>query len=269
MSTSGGIPRPEIKYVTVIMDLTPVRKKTGPARLLDMVPGRSKAVFKTWLAEREPDWKNRIEVVAMDVFAGFKTAAAEELPETVEALGPFHVVKLGSEALDKTWQRVQREPLGRRGLEDDPLYKARCTLSVGLGLATEKQKSMLEDLSKALEHKLVQLVWSVYQRRVDAYHRPKPGVGKCALTSLIDEIGAKVPLGLPKLKRLGTTLKRRKADVLADFDHVGGSNGPTEALNGPLERLRGIALGFRNLAHNIARSLLETSGFRARLHPQS
>jgi len=35
------------KYVTVIIDLTPVRKKTGPSRLLEMVEGRSKAVFKT------------------------------------------------------------------------------------------------------------------------------------------------------------------------------------------------------------------------------
>ncbi len=34
------------KYVTVIIDLTPVREGTGPARLLDMVEGRSKAVYK-------------------------------------------------------------------------------------------------------------------------------------------------------------------------------------------------------------------------------
>src|SRR5947207_959674 len=38
------------KYVTVIIDLTAVRAGTGPARLLDMVEGRSKQVFKTWLA---------------------------------------------------------------------------------------------------------------------------------------------------------------------------------------------------------------------------
>jgi hypothetical protein len=30
----------------VIIDLTPVRAGTGPARLLDMIPGRSKAAFK-------------------------------------------------------------------------------------------------------------------------------------------------------------------------------------------------------------------------------
>lgn len=38
------------KYVTVIIDLTPAWNKTGPARLLDMVVGRSKAGFAQWLA---------------------------------------------------------------------------------------------------------------------------------------------------------------------------------------------------------------------------
>ena len=34
-----------------------------------------------------------------------------------------------------------------------------------------------------------------------------------------------------------------------------------------LRHLRGSALGFRNLTNYIARSLLETGGFRPRLHP--
>ena len=36
------------RYVTVIIDLTP-RKEGKPARLLDMVPGRSKQALKAWL----------------------------------------------------------------------------------------------------------------------------------------------------------------------------------------------------------------------------
>jgi transposase len=64
------------KYVTVVIDLTPIREKTGPARLLDMVDGRSKAVFKQWLAARPKGWGKQIEVVSMDGFTGFKTAAA-------------------------------------------------------------------------------------------------------------------------------------------------------------------------------------------------
>ncbi|MGP5690728.1 ISL3-like element ISAar23 family transposase [Glutamicibacter ardleyensis] len=257
------------KYVTVIVDLTPVKAGTGTARLLDMIPGRSKAVFKTWLAERGEAWKNNVEVVAMDGFTGFKSAAAEELPQAVEVLDPFHVVKLGSEALDQARQRVQREQYGRRGRKDDPLYKCRRTLTTGLSLATEKQKQRVEDLFNVAKHEPVQLVWSVYQRMVDAYRQKKPEIGKWAMEQLINEIGTKVPKGLPELKKLGGTLRRRKPDILAYFDHIGSSNGPTEALNGRLEHLRGIALGFTNLAHYIARSLLETGGFRSRLHPES
>ncbi len=78
-----------------------------------------------------------------------------------------------------------------------------------------------------------------------------------------------VPKDLPELISLGRTITRRAADVLAFFDHPGTSNGPSEAINGRLEHLRGSALGFRNLTHYIARSLLETGGFRPLLHPQT
>ena len=76
-----------------------------------------------------------------------------------------------------------------------------------------------------------------------------------------------VPATLVELRSLGRTLKQRAADVLAYFDRPGTSNGPTEAINGRLEHLRGSALGFRNLTNYIARSLLETGGFRPHLHP--
>ena len=65
-----------------------------------------------------------------------------------------------------------------------------------------------------------------------------------------------VPAALTEVRTLGRTLKQRAADVLAYFDRPGTSNGPTEAINGRLEHLRGSALGFRNLTNYIARSLL-------------
>ena len=54
------------KYVTVIIDLTGIREGTGPARLLDMVSGRSKQAFKQCLAGRDESWREAVEVVAMD-----------------------------------------------------------------------------------------------------------------------------------------------------------------------------------------------------------
>ena len=77
-----------------------------------------------------------------------------------------------------------------------------------------------------------------------------------------------VPSSLTELITLGRTLKRRATDILAYFDNPHTSNGPTEAINGRLEHLRGSALGFRNLSHYITRALLETGGFKPQLHPQ-
>ncbi len=66
---------------------------------MDMAPGRSKQAFKQWLAARPQAWRDRVEVVAMDGFTGFKTAAAEELPQAVAVMDPFHVVRVRHEAL--------------------------------------------------------------------------------------------------------------------------------------------------------------------------
>ena len=117
------------RCVTVILDLTPIRDRRGPSRLLDMVPGRSKQVFKTWLASRPDTWRERIEVVAMDGFTGFKSAAAEELPDARAVMDPFHVVHLAGDALDECRRRIQQELHHRRGRATDPLYKARRMLA--------------------------------------------------------------------------------------------------------------------------------------------
>ncbi|WP_396278328.1 ISL3 family transposase [Glutamicibacter creatinolyticus] len=256
------------KYVTVIIDMTPMAQGTGPARLLDMVAGRSKAVFKSWLADRDQAWRDGIEVVAMDGFTGFKTAATEELPDAVEVMDPFHVVRLAAEALDKCRQRIQQHTCGHRGRKGDPLYAARRTLLTGDELLTEKQTQRLEELFADEQHEPVELTWSVYQRIVDAYRQPDRKIGRWALGQVIDLFTVRVPQQLSELASLSRTLKRRSVDILAYFDREGTSNGPTEAINGRLEHQRGSALGFRNLANYIARSLLEAGGFRPRLHPQ-
>ena len=116
------------RYVTGILDLTPIRDRRGLSRLLDMVPGRSKQVFKTWLASCSDTWRERIEVVAMDGFTGFKSAA-EELPDARAVMDPFHVVHLAGNALDECRRRIQQELHHRRGRSTDPLYKARRMLA--------------------------------------------------------------------------------------------------------------------------------------------
>ena len=256
------------KYVTVIIDLTAIRAGTGPARLLDMVEGRSKQAFKTWLTDRPQAWRDGVEVVAMDGFTGFKTAAAEELPDAVAVMDPFHVVRLAGDALDRCRRRIQQIIHGHRGYKDDPLYSARRTLHTGADLLTDKQAQRLRDLFAADEHVAVEATWGIYQRMIAAYRHPDRKAGRELMVKLIESVSHGVPAGLGELVTLGRTLKKRADDVLAYFDRPGTSNGPTEAINGRLEHLRGSALGFRNLTNYIARSLLESGGFRPRLHPR-
>ena len=255
------------KYVTVIIDLTPIRDGTGPARLLDMVAGRSKQAFKTWLANRPAAWRERLEVVAMDGFTGFKTATTEELPDAVAVMDPFHVARLAGDALDRCRRRVQQDIHGHRGLAGDPLYRARRTLHTGVDLLTDRQRQRITALFEHDEHVEVEVTWGVYQAVIAAYRHPDRATGRTMMTTLIASVSHGVPAALSEVTTLGRTLKKRSADVLAYFERPGTSNGPTEAINGRLEHLRGTALGFRNLTHYIARSLLETGGFRPFLHP--
>jgi len=147
------------KYVTVIIDLTGIRDGTGPARLLDMVEGRSKQAFKSWLTDRDQTWRDGVEVVAMDGFTGFKTATAEELPDAVAVMDPFHVVRLAGDALDRCRRRVQQAIHGHRGMKNDPLYSARRTLHTGADLLTDKQTDRLAALFADDAHVEVEATW--------------------------------------------------------------------------------------------------------------
>jgi transposase len=256
------------EYVTVIIDLTPIRDGTGPARLLDMVEGRSKQAFKTWLADRPQAWRDAVEVVATDGFTGFKTATTEELPDAVAVMDPFHVVRLSGDTLDRCRRRVQQNLHGHRGRKNDPLYRARRTMHTGASLLTDKQIARLNALFAVEDHVEVEVTWSIYQRMIAAYRDQDRTQGRQLMVDLIEALSTGVPQDLAEIIRLGRTLKQRANDVLAYFDRPGTSNGPTEAINGRLEHLRGSAPGLRNLTHYIVRSLLEASGFRPQRHPQ-
>jgi transposase len=254
------------KFVTVVIDLTPIRDHTGPARLLDLVEGRSKQVFKTWLDNQTQDFRDGVQVVAMDGFTGFKTAAAETLPGAVTVMDPFHVVALAGDKLDQARQRIQQDTMGHRGRKGDPLYNARHTLHTGVDILTGKQQDRLNTLFADERHTVVEVTWRVYQAIIAAFRHTDPAAGKRAMSKLINTIRAGVPAALAEIAQLGGTMAKRRDDILAWFDHPGSSNGPTEAINGRLEHLRGIALGFRNIINYRLRSLLEAGGFRPLIH---
>ncbi len=257
------------KYVTVIIDLTPARNKSGPARRW------------TWSrAGRRPCSSSGWPIVLGRGGTGWRssrwTGSPGSRPLPPKSYPPQYRSWIRSTS--SVWQvrdwtgaggRVQRHTLGHRGRAGDPLYRARRTLQTGADLLTDTQRARLDTVFAADEHVQVEATWGIYQRMVAAYREPNKTTGKQRMRAVIESVASGVPDALVEIRTLGRTLKRRAADVLAFFDRPGTSNGPTEAINGRLEHLRGSALGFRNLTHYIARSLLEAGGFRPPTTPST
>src|SRR5699024_3471367 len=130
--------------VSIIVDLTPVIDGDGPARLLDMVPGRSAAVMSNWLDARDPEFREAVEVISLDGFAGYHRAAAESLPAATTVMDPFHVVHLAAQKLTACRQRIQQATCGHRGRSGEPLYGVRRVLLTRTTLLTGRQDAKLQ-----------------------------------------------------------------------------------------------------------------------------
>lgn len=158
--------------VTVLVDLTPLVDGAGPAGLIDMRPGRSAEVLRTWLRERDPQFRAGVQVVTMDGFAGYATAVDHDLPAARKVMDPFHVVHLAAEKLTGCRQRLQRDTTGRRGRKNDPLYKHRRALLTRNDFLAGRQKQRLVLPWKTDDIVVLLATWEFYQDLVGAYGHP-------------------------------------------------------------------------------------------------
>jgi hypothetical protein len=167
------------KELTGMVDLTRDEDGVTHARLLDLVPGRSGKAYAGWLKGRGPAFRDGVEIAALDPFAGYKTAIDEQLDDATAVLDAFHVVKLGTGAVDEVRRRVQQETLGHRGRKGDPLYGVQTILRAGRERLTEKQRARL---ARAIEadpaHEEVLVAWQCAQQLRDAYRQEDLAAGR-------------------------------------------------------------------------------------------
>src|SRR5262245_25610784 len=113
------------------------------ARLLDLVPGRSGKAYSDWLDDRGEDFRT-VEVATLDPFHGHKNAIDDQLQDAVAVLDAFHLVKLGTQAVDEIRRRVQQQIHDHRGRKGDPLYGIRTILRCGAEKLTDRQRARLQ-----------------------------------------------------------------------------------------------------------------------------
>jgi len=246
------------KELTGMVDLTRDANGHTRARLLDLVPGRSGAVYKDWLDERGEAFRARVEVATLDPFHGYKNAIDDRLEDARSVLDAFHIVKLATQVVDEVRRRVQQETRGHRGRTNDPLYRIRNILRAGQENLTDRQNARLDAAWAADErHVEVEVAWRCAQQVRSAYHQDTHAAGRAVAQKILDTFTS---CPIPEVARLGKTLTTWRREFLGYFDTGGANNGGTEAMNGLIELHRRIARGFRNRDNYRLRMLLIGGG---------
>jgi transposase len=223
-------------------------------RLLDVVPGRSSVEPCRWLAERGDEWRANIVWATLDLSGPYRSVFDTMLPDATQVADPFHVVKLANQKLDECRRRVQNETLGHRGRKNDPLYRSRRLLTKADERLDDTGRTKLLGLLAAGDPRgEVRMAWHAKEvvRSIYDHHNADLAL------EFVDRLGHDLqdescPI---EVRSLGRTLTRWR-DQIAAWHRGHVSNGPTEAANNLIKRVKRVAFGFTRFRNYRIRVLL-------------
>ncbi len=237
-------------WCTSIVDIT----AGGGAQLLDVVPGRSATEPTRWLQARPEAWRNQIRYGVLDLSGPYRKVFDDALERVTQVADPFHVVKLANTKLDECRRRVQNETLGHRGRKDDPLYRARRLLTKAHERLDERGNHKLIGLLRAGDPRgEVKMAWHAKEVVRSIY-----GIDDCHLaTDFVTQLAGDLqdPSCPPEVNSLGRTIARWRHQIVA-WHRARVTNGPTEAINNLIKRIKRIGFGFRRFRNYRIRALL-------------
>jgi transposase len=223
-------------------------------QLLDVVPGRRGAEPKAWLERQGTEWLGAVRVATLDLAGSYRAVFDATVPGATQVADPFHVVKLANEKLDECRRRVQNETLGHRGRKSDPLYRCRRLLTMADERLEDNGRTRLVGLLRAGDpNGEVATAWHAKEAVRELYGHNDAELALEFVDRLAEDmIDAVQPI---EVRSLGRTLIRWRLQIAAWHTfHV--SNGPTEAANNLIKRVKRAAFGFTNFANYRTRSLL-------------
>jgi transposase len=239
--------RPYRDYATTVADVE-------NHQIIDILPSRKFTDVAAWIDKQPEAWKARIRFGALDMSATYAAVFSVVLPKAKQVVDSFHAIALANRALDDVRRRVQVQTLGHRGRRDDPLFRARRVLLRGEEKldadATERLSSLLELGDPNAE---VAIAYRVKERLRDFYRTDDPLEARLMLSELERHC---LKRAMPQeIQRLGRTIKKW-FDKILNYHLAKVSNGPTEALNNLIKRIKRIGFGFRNFENYRIRALL-------------
>jgi transposase len=224
------------------------------ARLADVVVRRSARVVAGWLEGRDQEWTEAVRVVALDPFRGYANGHGRPAGTPAVVVDHFHAVRLADAAVDDVRRRVQNLTPGHRGRRGDPLCGIRRLLPVGQERLDAAGRARVLAGSDAgdPDGEVGAALWG---RGAAPRGLGRPCGPREARRRLVAFHQWCADAEVPELTRLATTIPRWEAEVLA-YHTTGPSDGPTEAVNLPVEKIRRIGHGFSNFDNYRLRLLL-------------
>jgi transposase len=254
------------RYVTGLVDLE-------RGRLLDVVADRTTAAVDGWLHARPRGWLAQVGTVALDPWRGYASALTAPLGHATVVVDHFHAVRLANTVVDQARRRTQQATLGHRGRTRDPLYRIRKLLLTAAEQLTEHGRVRLRaGLSAGDLSGQVAVAWQGKELLRAVYAAGDLADARAALERFYRWSDG---VGVAELSRLARTVRAWEAEILAFHATHGCSNGPTEAMNLLIKKVKRVGHGFRNFANYRLRLLLHcgvrwqthrTARLRSRLH---
>ncbi|MGH8937048.1 MAG: ISL3 family transposase [Acidimicrobiia bacterium] len=237
-------------YVTAFVDL-------DRRVMVDLVEGNEASDVREWLEGRHPAWRQAVQTVALDLAESYRAGLSPHLDHAQRVADPFHVVRVANRCLDSVRRRVQQETKGHRGRADDPLYRIRKLLLKGSERLDQMGSDrMLLGLRYGDPADEVLGAWLAKESVRDVYLTEEP---TDAATLLDKAITGCSEDHVSEIQALGRTLSRWRTEILAHHE-TGASNGPTEALNLLVKKVKRSGHGFQRFEHYRLRVLLHTGG---------
>jgi transposase len=248
--------RAPTRYVTGLVDLE-------QGRLLDLVADRTRAAVAGWLGARTHDWLARIGTVALDPWRGYASALVVPLGHATVVVDHFHAIKLANTVVDQVRRRTQQATLGHRGRKPDPLYRIRKLLLTAQEQLTQRGRVRLRaGLAIGDPTGEVVAAWQGKELLRGVYAADGTADARRVLARFYHWCDG---VGVAELSRLARTVRTWEGEILAFHSTGGCSNGPTEAMNLLIKKVKRVGHGFRNFGNYRLRLLLHC-GVRWQTH---
>jgi transposase len=235
------------RWVTGLVDLT-------GGRLLEVVADRTRAAVGGWLHARPRDWLAGVATVALDPWRSYASAPVAPLAHATVVVDHFHAIRLANVVVDQVRRRTQQATLGHRGRKRDPLYRIRKLLLTAAEQLTARGRARLRaGLSTGDPTGEVAAAWQGKELLRAVYAAVGMPAALVALERFYHWVDG---VGVAELSRLARTVKAWEAEILAWHATGGRSNGPTEAVNLLVKKVKRVGHGFRNFANYRLRLLL-------------